>query len=59
MFTLRIPGGFLEVPWAVGNRIADLFQQWHVVERQAGYVLPRRLARATFYRARYMDAVRL
>lgn len=58
-YLIETPAGPMAVTSAVGNALNDLFRAWGAVDRQMGYVLPRRLARATFYRARYDDAIRL
>ena len=54
-----IAGNSIVVTPAVAVRLNDLFAAWNALEKQSGYVLPRRLARATFWRARYDDAVKV
>jgi len=56
---ITIPGGSVLVTPAVGVAYNDLFRAFQSLDKQIGYVLPKRLNRATFYRARYDDAIRL
>jgi hypothetical protein len=44
---------------SIAVKLNDLFAAWNELDRQSGYVLPRRLAKATYWRARYDDAVRV
>ena len=55
---VTVAGHTIFVPPSVAVKLNDLFAAWNELERQRGYVLPRRLARATYWRARYDDAVR-
>lgn len=56
---LTTAAGTVMVPPSVAVAYNDLFRAWAELDKQAGYVLPRRLNRATFYRARYDDAVKV
>lgn len=56
-YLVQIPGGSIVVPPDVAQALNDVFRAFRALEKQTGYVLPRRLDRATFYRARYDDAV--
>jgi hypothetical protein len=57
--TLKTPAGSILVPPSVALAINDLSRAWFELDKQAGYVLPRRLAKATYWRARFADAVRV
>ena len=58
-YLIDTPAGPMAVTAAVGNAFNDLFRAWNALQKQTGYTLPRRLDRATFYRARYDDAVKV
>lgn len=53
-----IAGQTVFLPPSVAVKLNDLFAAWRELDKQRGYVLPRRLNRATYWRARYDDAVR-
>lgn len=57
-YLINTPLGGVAVSAAVAGAYNDLFHGWHELQKQTGIVLPKRLDRATFYRARYKDAVR-
>lgn len=57
--TLKTPAGSILVPPSVVTAYNDLFRAWFELQKQTLHVLPMRLNRATYYRARYDDAVRL
>lgn len=56
---VTIGGETVLVPPSVAVKLNDLFAAFAELERQRGYVLPRRLDRATYFRARFDDAVRV
>lgn len=56
---VTIGGETILVPPSVAVKLNDLFAAWTELDRQRGYVLPRRLDRATYYRARFDDAVKV
>lgn len=56
---VTIAGQTVLVPPSVAIKLNDLFAAWNALDRQRGYVLPKRLAKATYWRARFDDAVRL
>ena len=56
---VTVAGQSILVTPAVAVRLNDLFAAWNELDKQMGYVLPRRLSRATYFRARYADAVRV
>lgn len=58
-YLITTPFGAFAVTADFREAYNDLFRAYSAVEKQLNYVAPRRLARATFYRARYDDAVRL
>lgn len=56
---VQIPGGSILVTPSVAVKLNDLFAAWGALDKQMSYTLPRRLDRATFYRARFDDAVKV
>lgn len=58
-YLINTPLGQVRVAAPVAVALNDLFQGAHELQKQTGLVLPKRLARATGYRARYKDAVRV
>ena len=56
---LETPAGTILVPPSVAVAVNDLSRAWFSFDKQIGYTLPRRMNRATFFRARYDDAVKV
>lgn len=58
-YLLDTPIGGVVVSADVRAAYNDLFRAWHELTFQAGPVLRKRLNRATYFRARYDDQVKL
>ncbi len=58
-YVITTPAGEVVVSADVRAAYNDLWRGWAGLEKQLGYVLPRRLARATYYRARFKDVVKV
>lgn len=56
-YLINTPLGGVEVARPVAVALNDVFRAFHELQKQTGLVLPKRLDRATFYRARYRRAV--
>lgn len=58
-YWINTPLGGVAVAGPVYAAYNDVFRAMHELQKQTGIVLPKRLNRATAYRARYKDAVRV
>jgi hypothetical protein len=59
MYLIETPAGNIVVPQDVRVAYNDLFRAWSEMTQQWGPVMRRRLNRATYFRARFDDQVKL